>query len=912
MRAISLFLILLLTFAGAHSAHAQQLIAPADGIDSVRIEVARYGGGIHITFSDDMVPLGGGHGVFPVRLEGPGACNWGWRGPRTISCLLSREDALPVGQAFTLVVDSGLKTQDGTELPGFRHEFETEMPRIDVRIERWKSPTDPELIAYANADIDTDDIERLLRLRASGNVVEPVRVRATRVDNEDWYQVSYRLEPRRQLPADTAFEIHVGAGLQVAGGGVAADEHSAGFFRTHGNFRFLGVGCDPTADYQQWPAGRQAVLPQNVVCAPEETIALVFSAPPAIPGLFTTLVDAGLDRSIARTLHADSVQLPLHRQPSIHSGKQAWIVRLAAVPGGAAQSIRLPDEITDVFGRPLPAATARFRTVDYRPAFIAQPGIAVYPSGADGALAFTTVNTDRINLRYRSSHAGEDSLLQEPTGAARPNESAITHVDVEPLLGRDWGVLAANASVNAATPRAFDDPAAMHSSGGNNITAIVSPWDIVAGHFGVPGPGPVFVAVRDFATGDAVAGATVELLGYAPRQRVADSVRILQAWSDGDVIGKGRTGADGLAAVAVNTDTDSLVEYVRISRDGITVVLPVIEHAFRLQSPMAGRSQWARRSFGEHLRKRLWSVTDKPLYRPGETVRLKGWLRVRDDNRWRIVDDTGELHLQCQNGGTNLCAGTPVTPDAFGAFDVRFTIPPSATDGEYRLSAGDGKTFITGFSTFRVANFRPRPHRVELQIDDEHLSGDEKVALSATTEYFAGGPLANAPAEVRIVTRADFDAIRCRCSSTTTSAASAGGNRKNDSPSYRQVSTPRAGSSANSVCRTTHPNPVRSSSLSAHSTHRVNGRTAMPWRLASIANPTHSVLTIPRVVSHQTSHSTAKSCWLPSTTPATRLCMSSNCSSIRADDAGRSTQRNPKSPIAAALPSVPTNPRVAR
>ena len=95
---ISAAILVILTALLSATAYAEQIerIQPSDGIASIRINANIRETEIHVTFSEDMIPLGGGHGEFPVTLEGPGSCDRGWRGPRTLSCLLGQDDSLPL------------------------------------------------------------------------------------------------------------------------------------------------------------------------------------------------------------------------------------------------------------------------------------------------------------------------------------------------------------------------------------------------------------------------------------------------------------------------------------------------------------------------------------------------------------------------------------------------------------------------------------------------------------------------------------------------------------------------------------------------------------------------------------------------------------------------------------------------
>ena len=128
-------------------------IRPSEGIASIRIDANVRETQIHVTFTDDMIPLGGGHGEFPVKLEGPGTCNWGWRGPRTVSCLLGQDDRLPLAERYSLVIEDGLTTVSGTPVPPFRLDFETDKPTVSYSNIDWDGPTSPVIYVQTNVPV---------------------------------------------------------------------------------------------------------------------------------------------------------------------------------------------------------------------------------------------------------------------------------------------------------------------------------------------------------------------------------------------------------------------------------------------------------------------------------------------------------------------------------------------------------------------------------------------------------------------------------------------------------------------------------------------------------------------------------------------------------------------------------------
>lgn len=165
MRISSGFLVML-AFLLSATAFAIPILhfSPSDGIASIRIEASVRETQIDVTFSEDMIPLGGGHESFPVELEGRGSCDWGWRGPRTLSCLLGQDYRLPLAEKYALVIADGLTAISGNAIPPFRLEFETARPAVNYSNIDWDGPTSPIIYVHTNVPVSLRELQRRIVL----------------------------------------------------------------------------------------------------------------------------------------------------------------------------------------------------------------------------------------------------------------------------------------------------------------------------------------------------------------------------------------------------------------------------------------------------------------------------------------------------------------------------------------------------------------------------------------------------------------------------------------------------------------------------------------------------------------------------------------------------------------------------
>ena len=137
----------------------------------------------------------------------------------------------------------------------------------------------------------------------------------------------------------------------------------------------------------------------------------------------------------------------------------------------------------------------------------------------------------------------------------------------------------------------------------------------------------------------------------------------------------------------------------------------------------------------EELKERGVIVTDRNLYRPGETVKFKGFVRLAAGERLSIPAGK-PLKWEVTTGGEPVFEGEAVISDA-GAWEGEWQIPGSALGNFYIQGPG-------GSARFGVAEFRPLPFSVSVEAAD--VQGDS-VSAKVSSIHFHGAP--NADAKVR-------------------------------------------------------------------------------------------------------------------------------------------------------------------
>ncbi len=138
--------------------------------------------------------------------------------------------------------------------------------------------------------------------------------------------------------------------------------------------------------------------------------------------------------------------------------------------------------------------------------------------------------------------------------------------------------------------------------------------------------------------------------------------------------------------------------------------------------------------------------TDRPIYRPGDTVYFKGIVRDSDFGRYMLPDEqTLELTISpnfyIEDG--SLEDKISVTVNAEGIFSGEYQLPEEMQLGSYNFYLYDENIELS--RTFTVAEYRKPEFQVLMAPDKEEALRGEAVDVVLEATYFFGGTAAGLP-----------------------------------------------------------------------------------------------------------------------------------------------------------------------
>ena len=192
---------------------------------------------------------------------------------------------------------------------------------------------------------------------------------------------------------------------------------------------------------------------------------------------------------------------------------------------------------------------------------------------------------------------------------------------------------------------------------------------------------------------------------------------------------------DGLARF----DLPNGASYLTAGKDDDIAMLPY--------SPDWGERTWQSTSLSTSLR---WFIfDDRAIYRPGEEVHVKGWIRNNSRGPAGTIElsEISELTYEVLDATGNSIATGEVSVGTLGGFDFAIELP-DVVNQDQRPSNRLPPTGLDNnsyYHTFQIQEFR----RPEFEVTARNETSppyfvDGHAVLSVEAKYYAGGGLANA------------------------------------------------------------------------------------------------------------------------------------------------------------------------
>lgn len=218
----------------------------------------------------------------------------------------------------------------------------------------------------------------------------------------------------------------------------------------------------------------------------------------------------------------------------------------------------------------------------------------------------------------------------------------------------------------------------------------------------------------------------------------------------GDV--RATTGRDGVVRLGLAPKSADAMGMLVARRGGETAFLPEYGDWWNTAT------SWVRREATDDLR---WFVfDDRKMYRPGEEVSVKGWLRrvggAKNGDVGPLAGGADSVSYTLRDSRGNEVSKGSARLNALGGFDTKFKLPPTMNLGNasvYFQAAGGAATTIGGrehYHQLQVQEFRRPEFEVSAKSDGgPHFVGGHAQA-TVQASYYAGGGLPDSEVNWRV------------------------------------------------------------------------------------------------------------------------------------------------------------------
>jgi len=670
---------------------------------------------LSVSFTEPMVALttqDAAAQVVPVKLAPQPAGQWRWLGTKTL--VFEPQGRFPMATAYTVEVPAGTRSVNGAALAEpQRWSFGTPGPTLVASgpgapgADPGSQPLQPTLWFAFDQRVDPAAVLPFISLTASGSG-KPLRLATAEelaavpaLAGGSWAADRVvALVPVSPLPGDTSLSVTLAAGLPSAEGPRTLPASVSWRFRTYGPLRHVKTECG-------WE-GR---------CLPGESVRLDF----------TNGLAADLDpSSITLSPPVPGLQI----QPS---GTSLYLS--GDTQGRTTYTISVAPTLKDIYGQTLGrTVTTSFTVGPAERSLSGPPGMMVVsdPVDTQPSLSVWTVNEKALQvtayavapqdwLRF-AEWMDRDVESQPPPGrafptrtvtvASKPDARVETKIDLAGWLPKGTGHLIVRVQ-QVSPPR--DRWRRQEWLGWVQVTRI--------GLTAFVDPTRVLGWANELATGAPLRDATLQLLPGGATTA---------------------TGVDGLGTLELPADSVKLL----VARQGEdTAFVPSSEYPSRW-------SGWQRYTPTAGL---TWYLaSDRQLYRPGETVRIKGWVRSARGSRVTLPQPAvGKVAWTVSSSIGNRLADGTAEVDANGGVALEFALPKTPDLGRATVvlqpvGAWDGAAGVTAVD---VQEFRRPEFEVTAEVGEGPWTLGEDATVSARAAYYAGGPLPGA--DVRWAVRAE-------------------------------------------------------------------------------------------------------------------------------------------------------------
>lgn len=703
-------------------------LSAANAAERPHVSTARWDGSwLTLNFGTPMLTWPGRNEIPSITIQPAYDCQWTWSDDTTLYCSPGYTDPnRKPGAAtrYTVAVRGDLWSQQGTEIQPQTLIADTQRPTVTATVASWKQGL-PIIDLMASRDVSRTELQA--HLQASLDNGSPVSFSLEALHREsanvywDTEEQLWRLTFDPSVRTEGLLRLSITPGLRSMHGDLPGDQDKV-LLRAVVNerFRVRNIGCGE-AWHMHWTKHLDKAT-IALACSGGEPIVIDFSKPLSAEAV--ARFRAALPRHV-RFLKAADNQYDSHRNTDKAQRRAGYYILASVDTAHIRRRIEIPSSLTTADGERIARPQSLvIDSLDFLTRSNLRPARLVLPLRSDTPRIIAGINMNKAVVNQREV-GGDKVLARHATlpGGRRNRLVQLAPPTPDRDIRRNGGLVDGVVRVEpAGSPLDIEHFRLAYAA--FNVTAVQ------AGHH------QLIAWVTEWDKATPVAGATIELL----RIRQPDGI---------DTLAEARTDADGVAVVDVPqtpTHQNDGGLMVRATSGRRRAIVPL--------TSAIGNAPWARgHAPGEPVPRFgwddgdevvSWGVTDRPLYKPGDTVKYRLWVRRRDANHLVAPRGLKEFAAAVEPaGGENALAKFRVKLDAFDGASGTFHLSAHTRDGTYCIASAKQQFGLEPIGAcFQVAGYHVNELWAELHANRQLAREGDTIALDASGGYYSGGPAA--------------------------------------------------------------------------------------------------------------------------------------------------------------------------
>ena len=218
---------------------------------------------------------------------------------------------------------------------------------------------------------------------------------------------------------------------------------------------------------------------------------------------------------------------------------------------------------------------------------------------------------------------------------------------------------------------------------------------------------------------------------------------------DGSLMREGKTDQEGIFETTLPVDSPPLLVAARAEGDNITIA----------GFDGAWSTNWWGRDLQQTADQKAYVYTDRPIYKPGHTIRFKAVLRLDDDVRYSLPKEGAPVRVRVLDPRENEVHIFDLQTNTFGTLNGEFSVAEGAGLGEYTIRAevgAENARMLVGQVHFKVEDYRKPEFQVTVSTEKDRYIQGEQIKADIDTRYFFGEPVPNAQISIRTFSLASW------------------------------------------------------------------------------------------------------------------------------------------------------------